>query len=56
MMNNKLDANTLRQVEEGCIDDLSLEKLESFVRIYPKENEVKRLESKLAEVGLMSFS
>lgn len=56
MMNNKLDASTLRQIEEGCIDDLSLEKLESFIRIYPRENEVKKLECKLFEVGLRSFS
>lgn len=55
MINNKLDANTLRQIDEGCIDELSQEKLESFVRIYPKENEVKKLETKLAEVGINSF-
>lgn len=56
MINNKLDANALRQIDEGCIDDLSLEKLDSFVRIYPKEAEQKKLESKLAEVGLKSFA
>ena len=55
MINNKLDANALRQIDEGCIDDLSQEKLESFVRIYPKESENKKLESKLAEVGIKSF-
>ena len=56
MINNKLDTNTLRLIDEGCIDELSLEKLESFISIYPKDNEMKKLETKLFEVGLRSFS
>lgn len=56
MMNNKLNADVLRQIDDGCIDELSLEKLESFIRIYPKELEIKKLEIKLAEVGIKSFS
>ena len=45
----------MRLIDEGCIDSLPLEKLESFISIYPKEEEVKRFSSKLQEAGFHSF-